>query len=163
MKTYGIILLTLLAIFCSPDTTTCASAQHHPSDFNAQTIAKIKPTVAIASAYYKPVPGQKKYVTGSYHGDRRLNGTGITYSGKQAEIGDLAADLRYYPLGTTFRVFIDGKDFGIWTVEDKGEAIKGPQRFDFFLGENDAGRIAAQSWGRGDDHKIEMYRVGTAG
>ncbi|MBU0668223.1 hypothetical protein KJ951_03160, partial [Patescibacteria group bacterium] len=31
----------------------------------------------IISAYYSPLPGQLKYVTGSYQGDIRLNGGGV--------------------------------------------------------------------------------------
>lgn len=167
MKTYDAIVLTLtlLAIFCSPDTTSHASIRLNASGFPTKHITKppSRPIVAIASAYYKPVRGQQKYVTGSYRGDIRLNGTGVTSSGKRARIGHLAADLRYNPVGTKFRVMIDGKDFGQWTVEDKGGSIKGPRRFDFFVGENDTGRITAQSWGRKGDHRIEMYRVGKNG
>ncbi|OGM93232.1 hypothetical protein A2333_03190 [Candidatus Wolfebacteria bacterium RIFOXYB2_FULL_49_7] len=167
MKTYGTIAasLTLLAIFCSPDTISHASLPPEARSLITKTITKnpSRPIVAVTSAYYRPVKGQRKYVTGSYLGDIRLNGTGVTSSGKRAEIGHLSADLRYNPVGTKFRVVIDGKNFGQWTVEDKGGGIKGPHRFDFFVGENDTGRIAAQSWGRRGDHKIEMYRVGKNG
>ena len=146
MKIYIVVLL--LAIFFYTDTTSTATAAHSP-----------RPIVADTTAYYKPVKGQRRYVTGSYQGDIHLNGTGITYSGKRARIGYLAADLTYHPVGTKFRVFIDGKSFGIWTVEDKGGAIKNRHRFDFFVGESDAGRIAAESWGRGSDKTIVMYRI----
>lgn len=168
MKTHVftvLLLTTLLAIFCSPDTTSHAYIHTDMRGFATKKATKppVKPIIAITTAYYRPVEGQRKYVTGTYKGDIRLNGNGITSSGKQARIGHLAADLRYNPVGTKFRVVIDGKDFGHWTVEDKGGAIKGPRRFDFFVGENDTGRIAAQSWGRSGDRKIEMYRVGTNG
>ena len=168
MKTHVftvILLTTLLAIFCSPDT---ASRAYIHTDMRGFTTKKplqppAKPIVAITTAYYRPVKGQRKYVTGSYLGDVQLNGSGTTRSGKWAKIGYLSADLRYNPVGTKFRVVIDGNDFGIWTVEDKGGAIKGPRRFDFFVGENDTGRIAAQSWGRSGGRKVEMYRVGNNG
>ena len=167
MKTYGTVILslTLLAIFCSPDTVSHASIPIDASGFTTKSVTKYlrHPIVAITSAYYRPVKGQRRYVTGSYWGDVRLNGTGVTSSGKLAQVGHFSADLRYNPVGTKFRVVIDGKDFGQWTVEDKGGDIKGPRRFDFFVGENDTGRIAAQSWGRRGDHRIEMYRVGKNG
>ncbi|OGM94226.1 hypothetical protein A2524_00965 [Candidatus Wolfebacteria bacterium RIFOXYD12_FULL_48_21] len=157
--------MALLAVFCSPDTTSHASLPREAYGLitKSTTNNPPRPLVAVTSAYYRPVKGQRKYVTGSYLGDIRLNGTGVTSSGKRAEIGHLSADQRYNPVGTKFRVVIDGKDFGQWTVEDKGGGIKGPRRFDFFVGESDTGRIAAQSWGRKGDHKIEMYRVGKNG
>lgn len=166
MKTFDlfIVVTILLAVFCSPGTKNHRASPFTTSGRTAETapIAS-RPIVAKTSAYYKPVPGQKKYVTGSYSGDVRLNGKGITSSGKRVQVGHLAADHRYNPVGTQFRVVIDGKNCGVWTVEDKGEAIKGPDRFDFYVGENDAGRVAAQSWGRRADQRVEMYRVGNNG
>lgn len=165
MKTYVLLLTTLLAIFCSADTTSHAYSYTVTRGFTTKKASKplAEPIIPVTTAYYKPVKGQREYMTGTYKGDVRLNGTGITFSGKQARIGHIAADLRYNPVGTKFHVIIDDKDMGVWTVEDKGGAIKGPRRFDFFVGENDTGRIAAQSWGRSGDRKIEMYRVGING
>lgn len=165
MKAYGAIIMALLAIFCSADTASYASIPPsitHPRPIKPpiQKARSAKPLIAITTCYYKTVEGQESYVTGSYQGDIRLNGEGVTYSGKQARIGHLAADLRYHSIGEQFRVFIDGKDHGIWTVEDKGSAIKGPRRFDLFVGEGDKGRTIAQSWGRGEGHTVKMYRVG---
>lgn len=161
---YHAIILALLALFCSTDTVSHASIP--PSVLNPRPIKKpiqkayeARPIIADTTCYYKTVKGQSRYATGSYQGDIRLNGGGITYSGKKVRIGHLAADLRYHSIGTKFHVFIDGKDHGIWIVEDKGSAIKGPRRFDLFVGEGDKGRKIASSWGRGKGHKVEMYRL----
>ncbi len=165
MKAYGAIIMALLAIFCSADTASYASIPPYVSNPwpIKRPVIKVHgphPIIAATTCYYKTVPGQQHYETGSYRGDIRLNGAGKTFSGKTVRIGFLAADLRYHSIGTQFHVFIDGKDHGIWTVEDKGSAIKGPRRFDLFVGEGDKGRKIAQSWGRGKGHKVEMYRVG---
>ena len=122
-----------------------------------------RPILAKTSCYYRVEKGQKRYATGSYRGDIRLNGTGITSSGKVVQVGYLAADLQHNPTGTRFRVFIDGKDHGIWTVEDKGGKIKGPRRFDFCVGKGDNGRALAEAWGMGEGHVVKMYRVGKNG
>lgn len=54
--------------------------------------------------------------------------------------GTIAADTRYYPFGT--RMYVPGYGWGI--VEDRGSAIKGPQRIDIFY---DSHQEALQ-WGR---------------
>ena len=54
--------------------------------------------------------------------------------------GTIAADTNYYPIGTVMR--IPGYGWGI--VEDRGGAIKGPDRLDLFMGSH---RKALQ-WGR---------------
>ncbi|MDD3814178.1 MAG: 3D domain-containing protein [Desulfocapsaceae bacterium] len=56
------------------------------------------------------------------------------------EKGTIAADTKYYPFGT--RMYIPGYGWGI--VEDKGGAIKGPDRIDLFF---DSHEDAIQ-WGR---------------
>ncbi|AKM78177.1 MAG: hypothetical protein UY00_C0056G0012 [Candidatus Wolfebacteria bacterium GW2011_GWA1_47_6] len=163
-----IIILVLLTFFCSADTVSHASIppsvlNPRPTGKPIQKAYKASPLIAITTCYYKTVRGQSRYATGSYRGDIRLNGTGTTYSGKKVRIGHLAADLRYHSIGTQFHIFIDGKDRGIWTVEDKGSAIKGPRRFDLFVGEGDTGRKIAQSWGRGKGHMVKMYRINRVG
>lgn len=56
------------------------------------------------------------------------------------EDGTIAADTKYYPFGT--RMYVPGYGWG--TVEDRGGAIKGPNRIDlFFDSHSDALR-----WGR---------------
>jgi 3D (Asp-Asp-Asp) domain-containing protein len=65
---------------------------------------------------------------------------GITASGKRARPGTLAADTRYYPMGTVF--YIPGYGYGV--VEDSGGDIRGRRRLDlFYTTHNDA-----RCWGR---------------
>ena len=54
--------------------------------------------------------------------------------------GTIAADTRYYPVGT--RMYVPGYGWGV--VEDRGGAIKGRHRIDLFF---DSHRAALQ-WGR---------------
>ncbi len=56
------------------------------------------------------------------------------------EIGTIAADTKYYPFGT--RIYIPGYGWGV--VEDRGGAIKGPDRLDLYF---DSHQDALQ-WGR---------------
>lgn len=158
MKASIAITLALLAFFCSADTVSHASIP--PIASNPRHVRKPKPIIANTTCYYRVEKRQRRYATGSYRGDIRLNGTGITFSDKLVRVGHLAADLRYHPIGTRFRVIIDGEDHGIWTVEDKGSAIKGFNRFDFCAGTGDKGRALAESWGRGEGRVVKMYRVG---
>ena len=53
---------------------------------------------------------------------------GITASGTRAHPGTLAADTRYYPMGTV--IYIPGYGYGV--VEDRGGDIKGRHRLDLF-------------------------------
>lgn len=96
-----------------------------------------------ATAYYGPVRGQNNYVRGSYEADVRLNGDGITKTGKQAEVGYIAADWSILPEGT--RVYIPG--YGQGTVEDIGGDIDN-KRIDVFMGYGDEGLRKANEWGR---------------
>ena len=59
--------------------------------------------------------------------------------------GTIAADTQYYPYGT--RMLVPGYGWGV--VEDKGGAIKGPDRIDLFYNS----RKQALKWGR---QKIEV-------
>ncbi len=54
--------------------------------------------------------------------------------------GTVAADTRYYPFGT--RLYIPGYGYG--RVEDRGSAIKGPNRLDIYFDSHDD----ALEWGR---------------
>ena len=56
------------------------------------------------------------------------------------EDGTIAADTRYYPFGT--RMYIPGYGWGV--VEDRGGAIKGPDRIDLFFDSHSD----ALKWGR---------------
>ncbi|MBM9604605.1 3D domain-containing protein [Desulfopila inferna] len=65
-----------------------------------------------------------------------------------SEDGTIAADTRYYPFGT--RMFVPGYGWGM--VEDRGGAIKGPDRIDLYF---DSHRDALR-WGR-KKVKVEIY------
>jgi 3D (Asp-Asp-Asp) domain-containing protein len=60
---------------------------------------------------------------------------GITYDGTKAESHRriLAADPRYYPMGTRVELVFPDGDVQIYTVRDTGGAIKGPRRFDLLV------------------------------
>lgn len=96
----------------------------------------------VATAYYGPLRGQSNYATGSYRGDIRLNGTGITKSGKEVRVGHIAADWSVIPQGTV--VYVPG--YGKGTVEDIGSAIQG-KRIDVFMGFGEEALEKANNWG----------------
>ena len=54
--------------------------------------------------------------------------------------GTIAADTRYYPFGT--RIYVPGYGWG--TVQDRGGAIKGPDRLDLYFNSHQE----ALNWGR---------------
>lgn len=60
---------------------------------------------------------------------------GITRDGTVAESHKriLAADPRYYPLGTRVELTFPDGDVKVYTVRDTGGAIKGPGRFDMLV------------------------------
>jgi 3D (Asp-Asp-Asp) domain-containing protein len=55
------------------------------------------------------------------------------------EKGTLAADTNYYPFGT--KIYVPGYGWGV--VEDRGSAIKGPDRLDLYF----RSHRAALEWG----------------
>ncbi len=63
--------------------------------------------------------------------------------------GTLAADTWYYPFGT--RMYIKGYGYGV--VEDRGGAIKGPNRLDLFY----SSHSKALQWGR-RQVMVKIYR-----
>lgn len=65
---------------------------------------------------------------------------GITASGTKAKDGTVAADTAHYPFGTI--MYIPGYGYG--RVEDRGSAIKGPNRLDLFY----KSKKDALQWGR---------------
>ncbi len=97
----------------------------------------------IVTAYYKPLPGQKKYATGSYRGDILLNGTGRTFFGEEASEEIAAADLTVLPKGTL--IYVPGHR--VVKVGDIGRDIKG-ERLDIFMGSGEEALGKALDWGR---------------
>ncbi len=63
--------------------------------------------------------------------------------------GTIAADTQYYPFGT--RIYVDGYGYGV--VEDRGSAIKGPDRLDLFFDSHSA----ALDWGR-QHLEVRIYK-----
>ena len=106
-------------------------------------------TKFVVTAYYSPLPGQKKYSTWSYWWDIRLNGQG-THGASWAAVHEwfLAAP-KNYPFGT--KIYLDG--IGIWIVEDRGGAIVNAgsrghsyDRIDVWMWYGDAWLTRALNW-----------------
>lgn len=64
------------------------------------------------------------------------------------EKGTIAADTKYYPFGT--EMYVPGYGWGL--VEDRGSAIKGPNRIDLYFDSH----IEALQWGR-QTIPVEIY------
>lgn len=105
----------------------------------------------IVTAYYSPLKGQTRYTTGTYEGDRRLNGNGTHgASGEPVQDGMIAAPKKY-KFGT--KIALDG--LGEFTVLDRGGAIvqagqRGYEhdRIDIWMGKGDAGLTQALRFGK---------------
>ncbi len=95
------------------------------------------------SAYYSPVQGQNKYVTGSYAGDIRLNGGGVHGADGTPVYPGMIAAPSTYAFGT--KMHIPG--IGTVAVHDRGGAIKG-NRLDVWMGYGDLGLQRALKWGK---------------
>lgn len=105
----------------------------------------------IISAYYSPVPGQKKYVTGSFNGDIRLNGGGVHGADGTPVYPGMIAAPKTYAFGTK----MDIPGIGIVAVHDRGGAIvnsgargNAHDRLDVWMGYGDEGLTRALQWGK---------------
>ncbi len=74
---------------------------------------------------------------------------GITASGTKARPGTIAADTNHYPFGTV--MYVPGYGYG--RVEDRGGAVKGPNRIDVFFRR----RSRALQWGR-QNLRVRVWR-----
>ena len=108
----------------------------------------------VATAYYSPLPNQKNFYHKSFKKEIEINGKGKTFSGKPLKEGIVAADLKFFPLGTI--LYIPG--YGIGVVEDTGKAIRG-RKIDLFMGYGDDGLARALKWGK-REVEIEILRWG---
>lgn len=105
----------------------------------------------IISAYYSPIEGQERYVTGSLAGDKRLNGNGTNGAdGTPVYPGMIAAPSKY-PFGTKMNI----PGIGTVAVHDRGGAIvvagergHAHDRLDVWMGYGDAGLTRALQWGK---------------
>ena len=137
----------LLALFAVAPCSSLAKGKKAKS--------KPKEIKLLVVAYYKPLPKQKEYATGSYWGDLRRNGrTGKTFSEKEVEKGHAAADLTILPLGTVIKV----PEHGVVKVEDTGGGVKG-NKIDIFMGKGDEGLKRAIEWGQ-RSMKVEIVKWG---
>ncbi len=108
------------------------------------------------TAYYSPLRGQRRYTTGSYAGDIRLNGRGTNgASGVQVFDGMIAAP-KDLPFGTKVEI----ADLGTFEVQDRGGAIVrqgSSYRFDVWKGRGDAGLAAALKFGKKKNQTCIIY------
>jgi len=98
-----------------------------------------KDVYLFATGYYHPEQGQDFYATGSYEKDLRLNGQGVTATGKKVSKGHVAVDPSVIPLGTEFY----SEEHGMLKAEDTGGRIRG-NRIDIFTGDGENGLIKAR-------------------
>lgn len=87
--------------------------------------------------------GRPVYASGRRRGQPKV--VGQTASGTMARPGTIAADTRYYPMGTL--MYVPGYGYGV--VEDTGGDIKGRHRIDLFSPTHPE----AKAWGR---QKLEV-------
>jgi peptidoglycan hydrolase-like protein with peptidoglycan-binding domain/3D (Asp-Asp-Asp) domain-containing protein len=107
----------------------------------AEKVPPYKDTFLI-TGYYSPLPGQTRYVTGTYEGDIRLNGSGVHSADGSLVYSGMVAAPRAFPFGTK----IEFPELGIGTVHDRGGAIKN-QRLDIWMGYGEEGMARALWWG----------------
>ncbi len=105
----------------------------------------------IISAYYSPIQGQKRYVTGSFAGDVRLNGEGVHAADGSVVYPGMIAAPKSYAFGTKMKI----PGVGIVAVHDRGGAIvhagernQAHDRLDVWMGYGDSGLKRALNWGR---------------
>lgn len=105
----------------------------------------------VISAYYSPIEGQRKYVTGSFAGDVRLNGEGVHSADGSIVYPGMVAAPKNYPFGTKMNI----PGIGTVAVHDRGGAIvnagqrnQAYDRIDVWMGYGDAGLQRALHWGR---------------
>jgi peptidoglycan hydrolase-like protein with peptidoglycan-binding domain len=103
------------------------------------------------SAYYSPIPGQTRYITGSYEGDIKLNGSGVNSADGTPVYPGMVAAPSAYPFGTKMNI----PGIGTVAVHDRGGAIvhagergNAYDRLDVWMGYGDEGLTRALNWGK---------------
>lgn len=103
------------------------------------------------TAYYSPLPCQDHYTTGSYEGDKRLNGNGVAGADGTAVFPGMIAAPKVYSFGTKMNI----PGVGTVAVHDRGGAILAAggkegvyDRLDIWMGYGDVGLKRALTWGR---------------
>ena len=105
----------------------------------------------IISAYYSPIEGQQRYVTGSLSGDIRLNGSGVNGADGTPVYPGMIAAPKTYAFGTKMNI----PGVGTVAVHDRGGAIvnsgqrgNAHDRLDVWMGYGDKGLQRALNWGK---------------
>jgi 3D (Asp-Asp-Asp) domain-containing protein len=113
-------MLFLLLLACSPTATSTRGCSAPPATSSVvEVVEETEVAVAKVTAYTADCKGC----------------SGITRDGTVAESHKriLAADPRYYPLGTRVELTFPDGDVEVYTVRDTGGAIKGKGRFDMLV------------------------------
>ncbi len=135
-------IITMVAFLVFPIASAISSLKwanvEKRQDEKVEKHKEEKEVYLFATGYYHPEENQDLYATGSYEKDLKLNGRGITASGKKVSKGHVAVDPSVIPLGTEFY----SEEHGILTAEDTGGRIKG-NRIDIFTGNGKRGLIKA--------------------
>lgn len=134
---FRLILLFVLGI------TFCATP--YAGEVKAGTDACVDGDYVV-SAYYSPLPGQERYATGTYTGDIRLNGGGVT-TASGVKVADAPGAFLAAPSCFEFGEIVELAGMGNYIILDRGGAIKG-KRLDLWLGYGDEGLNAALQWGK---------------
>jgi peptidoglycan hydrolase-like protein with peptidoglycan-binding domain/3D (Asp-Asp-Asp) domain-containing protein len=160
-NTFSLTVL-VIALLTAPYITRASdqvSAQDIPQTLTAGDVHEVKITSTavgteqtfIISAYYSPIKGQAKYVTGSYAGDIRLNGGGVHGADGTPVYPGMIAAPKSYLFGTKMKI----PGIGTVAVHDRGGAIvhsgergNAYDRLDVWMGYGDAGLKRALSWGK---------------
>lgn len=111
------MLFLLLALACGHSTSTAAPVP---------VVAEVEPPAPVVETATAKVTAYTANCKGCI---------GITRDGTPAESHRriLAADPRYYPMGTKVELTFPDGDVKVYTVRDTGGAIKGPNRFDMLV------------------------------
>jgi 3D (Asp-Asp-Asp) domain-containing protein len=115
----------------------------------------VKKVKGFGTGYFGPqrrdYPNRKEYQRAI-----ELNGKGEeTKSGTRPRIGTIAADTRFYPLGTI--IFIPEINL-MATVEDVGSKVKGKKHIDVFCGHGKKAQLIANTWGNGTPITLIVMR-----
>ncbi|KKQ69112.1 MAG: hypothetical protein US89_C0003G0006 [Candidatus Peregrinibacteria bacterium GW2011_GWF2_38_29] len=102
------------------------------------------------TAYYRPMPGQKRYATGSYASEVRLNGDMTAADGTKVYPG-MVATSKSYAFGTKMYI----PTIGVVAVHDRGSAIVNSgqrnqqyDRIDIWMGAGDEALVRTLAWGK---------------
>ncbi len=103
------------------------------------------------TAYYSPIEGQSRYLTGSLEAEKRLNGNGTNGADGTPVFPGMIAAPKTIPFGTK----MDIPGVGMVSVHDRGGAIvpagqrgQAHDRLDIWMGYGDEGLNRALAWGK---------------